>query len=252
MRSAFNPAIKCDYVTNNIAEVFNNWIKDIKDLPVCELANKVRQKIMMLWHRRRMIGRRLVGKILPAVLHVLKAQTRGLGHLTVVHADCYVAEVWDNTKSNTGHVVKAYLHECSCEEWQHTGKPCQHALALITSQQIRDVHMEDFVNEYYSVEKFKNAYKRLLEPLPQKSKWPKVELASVLGAPLGKRGVGRQWKNRIKSCLEGGGRKKPADKGKETEKEKKMIRGPFKCPNCGEYGHRKASYKCPLNGTKKR
>lgn len=31
MRSGFNPAIKCDYITNNIAEVFNNWIKDIKD-----------------------------------------------------------------------------------------------------------------------------------------------------------------------------------------------------------------------------
>jgi hypothetical protein len=27
-RSEFNPAIKCDYVTNNLAEVFNNWIKD--------------------------------------------------------------------------------------------------------------------------------------------------------------------------------------------------------------------------------
>ena len=28
MRSAFNHDIKCDYVTNNLAEVFNNWIKD--------------------------------------------------------------------------------------------------------------------------------------------------------------------------------------------------------------------------------
>jgi hypothetical protein len=34
-RSDFNLAIKCDYITNNIAEMFNNWIKDHKDLPVC-------------------------------------------------------------------------------------------------------------------------------------------------------------------------------------------------------------------------
>jgi hypothetical protein len=27
-RSGFNPSIKCDYITNNIVEVFNNWIKD--------------------------------------------------------------------------------------------------------------------------------------------------------------------------------------------------------------------------------
>lgn len=32
----------------------------------------------------------------------------------------------------------------------------------------------------------------------------------------------------------------------------KMIRGKVLCPNCGEFGHRKTSYKCPLNGTKKR
>jgi hypothetical protein len=31
-----------------------------------------------------------------------------------------------------------------------------------------------------------------------------------------------------------------------------MIRGKVWCPNCGELGHKKTSYKCPLNGTKKR
>jgi hypothetical protein len=33
-RSGFNPEIKYDYVTKNIVESFNNWIKDINDLPV--------------------------------------------------------------------------------------------------------------------------------------------------------------------------------------------------------------------------
>jgi hypothetical protein len=55
-------------VTNNIAESFNNWIKDIKDLPVCELVDKIREKIMELFHRRRRIGWMLQGKIMSAVL----------------------------------------------------------------------------------------------------------------------------------------------------------------------------------------
>jgi hypothetical protein len=77
-----------------------------------------------------------------------------------------------------------------------------------------------------------------------------VDFAKEVDAPLGKRGVGRQRKNRIKSCLEGGSSKnKPSN---DTEKTKKVIRGKFRCPNCGELGHRKSSYKCPLNGTKKR
>jgi len=76
--------------------------------------------------------------------------------------------------------------------------------------------------------------------------WPKVEFAKDVGAPLGKRAVGRQKKNRIKSCLEGGSGKKPQKSGRI------LIRGKCKCPNCGELGHRKNSPKCPLNGTKKR
>jgi hypothetical protein len=218
-RSDFDPDIKCDYVTSNVAEVFNNWIKDIKDLPVVELADKIREMIMILSYKRRKIGERLYGRILPAVIQILNARTRGLGHLTVIKGDNYAAEVWDNF--NRRFVVKAYLHECSCCEWQHTGKPCQHALSLITARQIRNVRMEDFVHDYYSVEKFRKAYARQIEQLPSKEKWPKVDLAFEVGAPLSKRGVGRQQKNRIKSCLEGGsGGSKCTKKFAENENEK--------------------------------
>jgi hypothetical protein len=69
-------------VTNNIIESFNNWIKDINDLPMCELADKIREKIMKLFHRKR-IACMLEGKILSAVLRVLKARTRDLSHLSL-------------------------------------------------------------------------------------------------------------------------------------------------------------------------
>jgi hypothetical protein len=101
--------------------------------------------------------------------------------------------------------------------------------------------MEEFVHEYYSVEKFQNAYKMVVIPLCDKSFWPKVDIGVLVGAPLSKRPVGRQRKGRSKNCLEGGSGKKPSDK--EKEKTKKMIRGLFKCPNCGELGQRKNSPK---------
>jgi hypothetical protein len=188
-RSGFNLAIKCDYVTNNIAESFNNWIKDIKDLPVCELADKIREKIMELFHRRRRIGRMLQGKILPVVLRVLKARTRGLGHLS------YVAEVRDKGDCHSKFLVGALNKECQCEEWQYTGFPCQHALCLIIAQPFRDVKLEEFVDEYYYVEKFQNAYKRVVVPLGDKSFWPQVNIGVIVGAPLSKRPMGRQQKN---------------------------------------------------------
>jgi hypothetical protein len=126
-RSCFNPAFKCDYITNNIVEVFNNWIKDVKALPVCELADKIRVMIMELFFRRRRIRERLNGKILPSVVNILKARTRGLRHLSLVKGDNYAAEVQDNNNVFTKHVVKAHLQYCSCLEWQHTGKPCQYS-----------------------------------------------------------------------------------------------------------------------------
>jgi hypothetical protein len=109
-RSSFNPAIKCDYVTNNIAESFNNWIKDIKDLHVCEFADKIREKIMELFHRRWRIGRMLEGKILLDVLQVLKARTRELGHLSYVKGDNYIVEVRDNGDCHSKFMVRA-LHK---------------------------------------------------------------------------------------------------------------------------------------------
>jgi hypothetical protein len=109
--------------------------------------------------------------------------------------------------------------------------------------------MENFVNDYFSVEKFKKAYVREVEPIADRSFWPEVTIAAYVGAPLLKRTVGRQRKNRMKDCLEGGSGKK-TDKD-ESEKAKKLIRRKFKCPNCGRLDHRKISPKCPLNGTKK-
>jgi hypothetical protein len=148
-----------------MAEVFNNWVKDHKDLPVCDITDKIIEMTIELFHRRRRICERLQGMILPSVMSTLKAQTRGLGHLTIVKSDNYMAEVRDNTNCMSKHVVKAELRQCPCEEWQHTRKPCQHGLALIIAQELRNVGMENFVDDYYSVDKFRKAYLRRVPPI---------------------------------------------------------------------------------------
>jgi transposase-like protein len=55
-RCGFNPDIKCNYITSNIAESFNNWIRDHKDFPMADLADKIRETIMPLWNKRRNIA----------------------------------------------------------------------------------------------------------------------------------------------------------------------------------------------------
>jgi hypothetical protein len=121
---------------------------------------------------------------------------------------------------------------------------------VIIAQEFRDVGMEHFVDDYFSVKKFKKAYERRVEQIGSKDFWPKVEIAPFMGAPLAKGLVGRQRKNRIKGCLEGGSGKKA--ESKDNEKTRKLVRGKYRCPNCGELGHQKNNPKCRLNGSKKR
>jgi hypothetical protein len=80
-RSKFSPDIKCDYINNNLAEYWNAWIKDLKDLPLHSLADAIRIKTMVLFEKRRKISEALAGCILPAVIHQLNATSKGLDYL---------------------------------------------------------------------------------------------------------------------------------------------------------------------------
>jgi hypothetical protein len=71
--------------------------------------------------------------------------------------------------------------------------------------------MKNFVDDYFSVDKFKKAYARNVEELGYRSFWPKVEFVVHVGAPLAKRGVGRQRKNMIKGCLKAEVERKQAE-----------------------------------------
>jgi hypothetical protein len=64
--------------------------------------------------------------------------------------------------------------------------------------------MENFVDDYYYVEKFRKAYMGRIPPIGDRSFWPKVDFSNEVCAPMAKRVVGLQRKNRMKSCLEGG------------------------------------------------
>ncbi|CAD6333900.1 unnamed protein product [Miscanthus lutarioriparius] len=124
-------------------------------------------------------------------------------------------------------------------EWQVSGKPYPHALALITT--CRNPKMQDYMHPYYSVYHFRIAYGGVIKPLPDKTQWAKVNLGFRVLPPLSKLPVGRLRKLRIPGCME--------DKGN-----KKRTKGKWRvqCKTCFAYGHRTGSPKCPLTRTKKR
>jgi SWIM zinc finger len=54
-----------------------------------------------------------------------------------------------------GHVVELNKQKCTCRKWQHSRESCTHAITFIYS--IRGVCLEDYIHEYYSLNKFRAA-----------------------------------------------------------------------------------------------
>ncbi|XP_052138683.1 uncharacterized protein LOC127757244 [Oryza glaberrima] len=218
-RSQFSGQCKVDYVTNNLAECFNNWIKEHKGLHLVDFMDKIRHKLMVKWNKRRSISKKLEGNILPHIMKELNEKSRGLNH-EVTRSDDTLAEV--ECKGGSGHrfVVNLRDHTCSCREWQVSGKPCTHAIAFITS--IRGCNIEDFVDKCYSVRRFQLAYSKVIPPLIDKSQWPNPT-HEFLHPPVLKKIAGRPKRTRYKGCSEKGNT--GANKGKH------------KCPLCKGYGH---------------
>jgi hypothetical protein len=96
--------------------------------------------------------------------------SRQLGHLNVKEGAREEAEVIEVTKNHKvlRYVVNLKNHICDCREWQFSGKPCPHALALIISS--RNPKMEDYLHPYFSVRMFRLAYSGVIKPLPDKSR----------------------------------------------------------------------------------
>jgi Mg2+ and Co2+ transporter CorA len=81
-RWKFSHTSKCDYVTNNIAETFNSWIRKEKSLSVISLMDRIRQMIMDK-NAVRTLSERLNDMILPNITKDLNAKTRNLNY--VIH-----------------------------------------------------------------------------------------------------------------------------------------------------------------------
>lgn len=216
-RSQFSTACKVDYVTNNLAESFNNMVKDWKGLHLYDFLEKIRRWMMVKWDKRRRICMNFEGRILPHIVKELNEKSRDLDMVVTRNGD-FEAEVEVKGGSGFRHVVNLEHKTCTCREFQVSGKPCLHAIAFITSIRGR---LEDYVDICFSVHQFRTAYDKLVPSLPDKSQWPKANHGFFLAPPILKRSAGRPKTMRYKGCTEKGSKRS----------------GRHKCPICKTYGH---------------
>ena len=89
---------------------------------------------------------------------------------------------------------------------------------VITS--LSNAALDNYVDPYYSVDKFRVAYAQLIPAMPDKTQWPKATHGFFMYPPLLKPTSGRRRNQRFKGC---------------TDKNKKKRQ--HKCPICLEVGH---------------
>jgi len=92
-RSQFGTASKVDYVTNNLAESFNNWIKGEKQKHLDDLMDTIRQKILIKWNHRKRVATKFEGKILPHIVQKLKDDSYNLDIEVITSSPEGVAEI---------------------------------------------------------------------------------------------------------------------------------------------------------------
>lgn len=132
-RSKYSTSSKVDYVTNNLAECFNNWIHKHKSLMLFQLVDKIRRKITVKFEKRRRVARKFQGRrILPSVMKELNDLSRGLD-IEYERIDDMIAEVSESAAlGGKRHVTDLANRTCTCRAFQVSGKPCKHAISFIT------------------------------------------------------------------------------------------------------------------------
>jgi hypothetical protein len=84
--------------------------------------------------------------------------------------------------------------------------------------------LEKYVDMYYSVDKFKDAYDALIPAMPDKAQWPESDHGFFMHPPLSKSTAGRRQNERFNDYTETSGGTRP--------------KGKHQCNVCKKYGHR--------------
>ena len=118
----------------------------------------IRQRILIKWNQRKRVVQQFQGKILPHIVQKLREDSYNFDIEVITSSPDGIGEICAKERSATSYRFVANLIErtCTCRTWQGSEISCKHDIAYITS--IPGAHLEDYVDHYYSVEKFKVAY----------------------------------------------------------------------------------------------
>ncbi|GKU87145.1 hypothetical protein SLEP1_g1592 [Rubroshorea leprosula] len=229
-KAFLDTSCKCDVVDNNMNETFNNWIMDARYMPIIQLLEYIRVKVMVRMAKNREEISKWRGDIAPRIRKKLEAnkievakcrcEWNGRNHYDVWH--------W-----NDKFVVDLIGKKCSCRAWDLTGIPCPHALSTIG---LSNCNPDEFVSNWYNRVKYERAYNVPIMPCNGEKFWENYHGEPLEPLPF------RCKQGRLKVNRKKGDNETRKVKVGQLEKMTKEG-GQIMCSLCKQPGHNKRG--CP-------
>ncbi|BFG27154.1 hypothetical protein CerSpe_134280 [Prunus speciosa] len=191
--NAYFPGKRYGEVSNALSESFNSWIKEVRRLPIYELIDTIRIKMMEMISRRKLASEKWCSVLCPVIEDELKNLASKGRHWRICRASESVFEV----HADLSVMVNLDERFCSCYQWQLLGFPCQHAIQVIHHSRLC---LYDFVDEYYKADFYRATYATPIFPIPDIEKPPPGDV--VLLPPHTRKPPGRPPTKRFKSSSE--------------------------------------------------
>ncbi|KAG5565716.1 hypothetical protein RHGRI_001586 [Rhododendron griersonianum] len=206
----FFPGQRYGAMSSSLAECFNSWILKERELPVLDMVDRIRKKMMKLMCLRRERASKWEQVICPYGESRLENLYDLVKTWKVIPSSADIFEV----DTDPSVCVDIGRRTCSCCWWQLNGFPCCHAVYAIKYSG-KDLNL--YVERYFHVESYRQVYSKPIYPVASLLKGDVVDCGTSILPPLSKKPPGRLKKKRIRS---------------NGEKVREM-----KCGRCGKMGN---------------
>lgn len=152
-------ASRYNHMTSNFGELFYSWVSDAHELPITQMVDAIRGKIMELINTRRNESNHWVTRLTPSMHEKLEQEGLKARPLQVLVSSGDKFDVHGDSIET----VDVNRHDCSCKGWQLTGLPCCHAIAVFIWAS-RDPY--DYCSRYFLADSYRLTYSESINPVP--------------------------------------------------------------------------------------
>ena len=142
------------HLTSNIAESLNHWIHDAREQPILSMLETIRRQLVKLFTQRRG-SENITQGILVSTARDSIQNAMGLARRTLFLQNTETIYEVHSKHTGQGYTIDLAMQTCKCRQWQTSGIPCYHAIAIILSRK-EDPQM--YAKSFFSLEAYRNTY----------------------------------------------------------------------------------------------